>query len=183
MLWLIQPVFLFLGIKYLAPRDVALVLAVILVVRLSRNSRDVLMQLRFPHYLALGALLLLVSMVFLFNSEKLLKFYPGIMNIGMLLIFATSLLYPPSFIEILARATDPHLPQAAIAYTRSVTIAWCVFFALNGTIAFYTAIYADRHLWFLYNGIIAYILMGILFAGEWLLRGRLIRKHMACMQE
>lgn len=178
-LWLVQPASLFLGIEYLAPRNIAFVLAIVILVRLSCYSKEVLTHLRFPHFLATAALLLLSGIVLLSDSEQLLKFYPALMNMGMLLVFASSLLRPPSFVEILARTTEPDFPQAAISYTRSVTIVWCILFAINGGVAFYTALYTSRHFWLLYNGFIAYVLMGILFAGEWLLRSRLIGKHTA----
>ena len=38
--------------------------------------------------------------------------------------------------------------------------------------ALYTALYADMKIWALYNGLIAYLLMGALFAGEYLVRLR-----------
>ncbi len=58
-------------------------------------------------------------------------------------------------------------------YTRQVTGVWCGFFVVNAAIAVWTAVSASREIWALYNGFIAYIAMGTLFAGEWLLRRRL----------
>ena len=40
------------------------------------------------------------------------------------------------------------------------------------TLALATALWASDKTWALYNGLIAYLLMGALFAGEWLVRGR-----------
>jgi len=37
-----------------------------------------------------------------------------------------------------------------------------------------TARFASLQTWTLYNGLIAYLLMGVLFGGEWLLRRRLL---------
>ena len=42
-----------------------------------------------------------------------------------------------------------------------------VFFALNGAVALITALWASAATWSLYNGVIAYLLMGVLFAGEY----------------
>jgi uncharacterized membrane protein len=53
-----------------------------------------------------------------------------------------------------------------------VTRAWCVFFVANGGIALWTALAASDATWALYNGAIAYVLIGAMLAGEWLLRPR-----------
>jgi uncharacterized membrane protein len=45
-----------------------------------------------------------------------------------------------------------------------------VFLLCNGAIALYTALVSSREVWALYNGLIAYGLMGAMFAGEWLVR-------------
>ena len=57
-----------------------------------------------------------------------------------------------------------------MAYTRKVTQAWCAFFILNGLAAAATVWLGDRWLWSLYNGFIAYVLMGILMGTELLIR-------------
>ena len=107
-----------------------------------------------------------------FNAALPLKLYPALVNALMLLLFGLSLRFPPSAIERIARLQDPKLPPEAIAYTRRVTQVWCGFFVLNGTLAAVTAFFASDRLWALYNGLIAYVLMGTLFAGEWLVRQR-----------
>jgi uncharacterized membrane protein len=43
---------------------------------------------------------------------------------------------------------------------------------MNGLIACYTAFFTSLETWTLYNGLIAYILMGLLFAGEYVVRLR-----------
>jgi uncharacterized membrane protein len=45
-----------------------------------------------------------------------------------------------------------------------------LFFIGNGLIALYTALFASFDAWALYNGAIAYGLIGLLFGGEWLFR-------------
>jgi uncharacterized membrane protein len=57
-----------------------------------------------------------------------------------------------------------------VRYTFRITQIWCAFFLINGTLAAYTALFTSRAAWALYNGLIAYLLMGALFAGEWLYR-------------
>ena len=51
-----------------------------------------------------------------------------------------------------------------------MTRVWCVFFALNGATAAALAAWAPWSWWLAYNGAVSYGLMGLLIAGEWLLR-------------
>jgi uncharacterized membrane protein len=99
-------------------------------------------------------------------------------NVVLLIAFSTTLILPPSMIEIFARMSEPDLPLAAIAYTRRITQIWCGFFIVNGAIALATAIWASEATWSLYTGIISYVLMGALFGGEYLYRQRFKRQHM-----
>ena len=106
-----------------------------------------------------------------------LKFYPVMMNLGFLIVFVSSLFSPRSIVERMARLQDPDLPPHAIAYTRKVTVVWSIFFLINGSIALFTALFATEKTWMLYNGFIAYIFIGLLAAGEWLIRRQVKRKQ------
>ncbi|KXS53608.1 MAG: hypothetical protein AWU57_2011 [Marinobacter sp. T13-3] len=97
------------------------------------------------------------------------KFYPVVMSVGLLAVFIWSLVFPPTVIERLARLKEPDLPPSGVAYTRQVTWLWCGFFLINAMIASAT-VYAQDWVWTLYNGFISYLLMGLLFVGEWLFR-------------
>lgn len=103
------------------------------------------------------------------------KLYPVAVNLTLLGTFAGSLRKPVNFVERIARLREPDLPPQGVVYTRRVTQAWCVFFAVNGTIAAGLALYGSEDLWALYTGGIAYVLAGALFAGEYLLRQRVRR--------
>lgn len=102
-----------------------------------------------------------------------LKLYPVLVNAVLLLVFGVSLWRGPPVIERLARLAEPDLPSEGVIYTRRVTEAWCLFFVLNGAAAAVTALWMSTEAWALYNGFIAYVLIGAMFAGEWLLRRRL----------
>ncbi len=108
-----------------------------------------------------------------------LKLYPVLVNAALLTVFGLSLVHPPTAIERLARLGDPNLPPEAVRYTRRVTQVWCAFFVLNGGLAAATALWASDALWTLYNGLIAYLLIGLLFAGEWLVRRRVMARDRA----
>ena len=94
-----------------------------------------------------------------------LKLYPALVNLWLLAVFAYSLAKPPTAIERLARLAEPRLDTAGVRYTRWVTCVWCVFFLVNGGIALATVAMSDEA-WLVYNGCIAYLAMGALFAGE-----------------
>jgi uncharacterized membrane protein len=69
------------------------------------------------------------------------------------------------------------LSPAAKAYTRRVTQVWCCFFICNGALALGAALWASQALWSLYTGVVACLLMGLLFGAEVLLRMRFKRRH------
>jgi len=125
---------------------------------------------------AAGALLLAGGAVWA-NALLPLKLYPVLVNAALLAAFAYSLASPMSMVERFARMSEPNLPPAAVAYTRTVTKVWCGFFVANGLAALGTALWATPDVWSLYNGVIAYLLMGVLFAGEYLVRLRFKRLH------
>ena len=118
----------------------------------------------------LGGTLLLFILAVWSNGWLPLKLYPVLVNVALLGVFAYSLISPPSIIERFARMREPDLPVEAIGYTRRVTQVWCGFFSVNGAIALMTALWASATIWTLYNGLIAYLVMGLLFGGEYFTR-------------
>ncbi|HEY2022353.1 hypothetical protein [Paraburkholderia sp.] len=104
--------------------------------------------------------------IVLTNSELLLRVYPSLVNLGLLIAFGATLVRGPSMIEKFARLGNPNLPAGAVRHTRRVTQMWCVFFLLNGAFSAYTALYWSRASWSLYNGAIAYVLIGALLIAE-----------------
>lgn len=121
---------------------------------------------------ALGALVVAVALT---NSERLLKFYPVLVSASLLGTFGFTLLRPPSMILRFATVQDkalaekPDFPRTE-RYCRNVTVVWCVFFFINMSMALYTTFFASSFAWSLYNGLISYILIGILFVGEMVVR-------------
>ena len=124
-----------------------------------------------------GATILLAIIAFWSDRLLPLRFYPVLVNGAFFSVFAYSLIAPPSIIEQLARRHEANFPPAAVGYTRRVTQVWCLFFAINGAVALYTALFASLAQWSFYNGFLAYLLMGILFAGEYCARRHFRRRH------
>lgn len=165
LLTLLYPPLVYLGLGHFEPRWMALPLAALAVVRAVATRERVWLA-------AAGGALVLAALGLFGNHALPLKLYPVLVNAIFLTVFATSLAYPPSVIERLARLREPDLPASGVAYTRKVTQVWCGFFVLNGGIALGTALWASAGTWALYNGLISYGLMGLLFAAEWVVRQR-----------
>jgi uncharacterized membrane protein len=114
---------------------------------------------------------------YLLKAHQWLLFYQVVVNLVMLAVFGGSLWTTMPIVERLARLREPNLPPSGVRYTRVVTRIWCGFFILNGGMALFTALRGDMRLWTLWNGMIAYLLMGTLMATEWLVRQRMIKKE------
>lgn len=172
LLALVYPVLVYVGLLHFPPKWVGMVIAALLLIRLLVLRRKLTVEMRRSLYpailLAIGCALVSVFL----NHGGALKLIPVVINFACLVGFASTLHHPPSMIERFARLKEPHLSDTAITYTRQVTSVWCAFFVLNGSISLYTALFADMAVWTLYNGLIAYVLMGLLFAGEYLVRLR-----------
>jgi uncharacterized membrane protein len=162
---LLYPLAIWLGLARFEPRQLALVLLALAVLR-AAVSRD-----RIWLAAAAGAGML-VAATWLSNDGLPLKLYPVLVNAVLLAVFGASLLRPPTVIERLARLARPDLPPAAIPYVTRVTQVWCVFFVVNGAVALWTAMAASDAAWALYNGVIAYVLIGALLLGERVVRPR-----------
>jgi uncharacterized membrane protein len=124
---------------------------------------------------ALGALCLIA------NSSIILKFYPLLMNLLFLAAFGVTLFFPPNMIFRFATMQDKSIKGSAgegqiNAYCRKVTLVWCGFFILNGSIATWTIFSGSDVVWSVYNGGISYILTGLLFAGEFIVRKMVQKK-------
>ena len=125
----------------------------------------------------LGSTILLVILTIWANVLFPLKLYPVLVNAALFAVFTYSLIVPPTAVERLARLRETDLPAQVIAYTRRVTQVWCVFFVINGVIALFTALYASSALWWFYNGFLAYLIIGLLFAGEYWVRRHFKRRY------
>lgn len=171
---MLYPLLVYSGLGYWGAESLAMVLLVLAALRLAASrwwgvptgNSTVLML----------AVALVAAVTLASGSVMSLKAYPVIINSFMLALFALSLWRPPSMVERFARLREPDLPASAIPYTRKVTMVWCGFFLLNGSIATATLFASDR-VWAIYNGLLAYVFMGLLFAGEYWVRQRVRQKR------
>lgn len=176
---LAYPLFIYFGLQYLQPRYIGVLLIILLTARiivaksqLSWNNVKPLLPATFAGLFC--SLLMLLS-----NNPLMVKANPIFINAVLLMLFSISLYRPPSMIERIARLSDPDLPDEGVRYTRQVTKVWCLFFLLNGLVSGYTTFYCSLEIWTLYNGLIAYLLMAMVFAVEYSIRIRKLKQRAA----
>lgn len=171
LLTVLYPLAIWYGQGQFEPRWLALLLVLAVACRLPA------LKLQRAARWSVAAALLLAVVALWSNLLLPLKLYPVLVNAVLLATFGYSLWTPRSMVERLARLREPDFPPAAVRYTRRVTQVWCGFFIVNGGIALATAVWASEAVWSLYTGVIAYILMALLFGGEYLVRLRFKRLH------
>lgn len=165
-LFVLYPLYIWFAIQYLSVMTALLPLVALLIARGLLFSAQGLLSRGF--YLVTASFLLIA--LWQQQSETALLFYPVWINLGMLAIFAWSLFHPPSVITRIATLMEGPLDEKGIDYTENVTRVWCVFFIFNGSMAAGLAWSGNWDLWVLYNGLIAYVLIGLLMFIEWRVR-------------
>ena len=111
-----------------------------------------------------------VVLAALVDDRRFILALPVLVNAVLLAQFLASLFGPKSLVEGVARLVQPELSAAEVRYCRSVTWLWVVFFAINGSIAAFLAVRGPMSLWAAYTGVISYVLIGAIFALEFLMR-------------
>ena len=167
----LYPVLVYFGLAYFSVVAVAVLLFAVCFLRL-------VIGLNFPTAgQSAGAMALinvagmvLALLALMQRSASFVLLYPVLINAGLFAAFGLSLRFPPSAIERIARYWEGDLPQEAVAYTRKLTVVWAVFFAVNGLVALYTALFASLEVWTLYNGLLSYVIIAVLVIGERLFR-------------
>jgi len=168
-----------LGIRWFGPWPMIGLLTVLLLARVLGAGRSAV-----PTPMTGGLLVVAVLELAVAAWDPVLaaRLYPVFMNAVFLVAFAATLWRGPTMIERFARSFEPDLDAHGVRYTRAVTWVWVGFFIANGAIAGWTVVNGDWTVWTLYNGVISYLLMGALFAGEFLVRRRVRAKGQAVRQ-
>jgi len=139
-------------------------------VRAARRD-DLWVALRLP--LSVVALLALAALL---DDPRFVFALPILINLALLAQFAGSLRGTP-IVERFARMQDPNLGPLQIVYCRSVTKVWCAFFVVNACISGALAAFAPLAWWTLYNGLLAYVLIGVLATTEYIVRKYRFREY------
>jgi len=121
---------------------------------------------RAPFVIAATGIVLLAAL----DTPLAVKAYPVAVSLAAASVFGATLLHPPSLIERFARLREVDLPPAAHSYCRKVTIVWTVWLSANTIIAAILALPGNDAAWALWTGLVAYLIMGALFACEIVVR-------------
>ena len=159
------PFIIFFGIKVLPPSFFGLILVGLLAMRfgvLLPDERLILLPV------LLGLLVYAIILVVL-DSTSMLLFYPALVNFILCTVFANSLRYKESLLLRIVRARGVTISEYAPRYLYRLTAIWACFFVVNGIISVWT-ISLPMEAWMLYNGLISYFIIGLLFGGELLFR-------------
>ncbi len=165
------PVLVATSLAFLGARTAALVLLGVFLLARARTLRRDLERARGLLLLA-ASVAVLLALGAILDDPRFLLAYPSLVNAALFVHFAWSLRTVP-IAERFARmeAADPsELDAAALRYCRRVTLVWCGFFLVNGGIATALAAWAPRSVWALYTGGISYLLVGLVFAVEYVIR-------------
>lgn len=124
-------------------------------------------------------ILITLCVIFIFYIKRfiVLKFYPPICNLFIFSIFFFSLFAKETVVQKIAKIQEGVLSESALIYTRRVTYVWAIFTFLNFLISIWTIFQTDK-IWMLYNGLVSYLLVGIVFGIEYLIRIRLKRRNL-----
>lgn len=128
---------------------------------------------------------------FLTKETFFLKLYSASISVMFLIVFGSTLIFKPNMIFRFATLADKTVIGSSFEkdvykYCRNVTIIWCIFFIFNGTLSTITAFSKEifkvnddtaNAIWSVYNGVISYALIGILFSSELFVR-RIVNKRM-----
>jgi uncharacterized membrane protein len=165
------PLAVYLGRDQIAPEAFVAVALFLLALRLATLRSAIAARWRPPLLAACGALLFLA----LADAPLATMAYPILLSLAAVVVFGWSLLRPPSLVEQLANLRHPTLPPAGRAYCRRVTVVWTAWLGVNAAATAALAAWGDLRLWALWTGVIFYLASGLLFAGEYLVRRRVMR--------
>lgn len=181
----LYPIAIWVGLTHFSTRVVGVWILVLLLpaawLRFRRASRaDLLVVARVP--LAILAVVLLGVVL---DDRRFVLAMPVLINVVLLGTFASSLLAERTIVERFARmqearaagTEDATLSPAQVAHCRQTTWAWCAFFALNGAAALALALAAPLSWWAAYTSGVAYALMGLMFAAEYVVRQYRFRRY------
>jgi uncharacterized membrane protein len=100
------------------------------------------------------------------------KILPVLVQLVLMAFFGHTLLKDnsPSLIERIVLLQFPDSPATLSHYCWQLTLVWTVFFAVNALVCTVLAVWGSGFWWALYNGVVIYVIMGVLVIGEYVYR-------------
>lgn len=165
----VYPFIVYSSLDHWGAANLAWLLFALLAVRVFIR-RDFRQPEQYLQLILVGGLCVLAA---LFNSERLLRYYPVAMSLAFAGFFWVSLSTDKPLIERFASLTPgaaSKFSEQQRNYMRSLTKVWGALLVVNAAIASYTACCTTLKIWTLYNGALAYVLLGLFSVGELIFR-------------
>lgn len=170
LLGIAYPILIFLSLTWLEPREVAFVVLGLAALRLLSLRRGAAVAFAKEVWIPVALVGVVALGTAIWNDPMGLLITPTLINAALLATFGTSLWAERPIVERFARLQAKDLSDAEVRYCRRVTKVWCGFFVANGSTALYLALARDVETWALFTGLISYLLVGMLFGGEYIYR-------------
>lgn len=170
LLGIAYPILIFLSLTWLEPREVAFVVLGLAALRLLSLRRGAAVAFAKEVWIPVALVGVVALGTAIWNDPMGLLITPTLINAALLATFGTSLWAERPIVERFARLQAKDLSDAEVRYCRRVTKVWCGFFVANGSTALYFALARDVETWALFTGLISYLLVGMLFGGEYIYR-------------
>jgi uncharacterized membrane protein len=106
------------------------------------------------------------------DNAELLLLYPLLVNLSLLVVFASSLFRERSLIETFARLHRPELEPEEVRHCRRATWAWSAYFLFNVGVVAALTFFAPLGWWTLYTGVVSYVLSALVGLSELVVRIR-----------
>jgi len=177
------PVLIFFSLSWLEPREVALVILCLAGLRLVTARFGTAVAVVKEVWIPVGAVGVVALGTAIWNDPTGLLLTPTLINVALLAAFGGSLWAERPMVERFARIQVKDLSDGEVRYCRTITKVWCGFFVANGSTALYLALAGDLEAWALFTGLIAYVLIGMLFTAEYVYRHWRFRRYMGGMAD
>jgi uncharacterized membrane protein len=163
----LYPLIVYYGIRVLPAGFFGLLLAVFVLLRFAIVRKEE-RAMALPVTLLLLAYAIVAAIV---GRTQALLYYPVLVNVLLLAVFASSLRGGEPLLLRVVRARGIKMSEHGPGYLTVLTGVWAGFFAVNGLVALWTTT-ASLEVWTIYNGLVSYVLVALLLVGEWLYRQR-----------
>lgn len=121
-------------------------------------------------------IMLLVILIFHYTNCIVAKYYPVIVNFVLFCIFFGSTFSEETVIQKMAKLMEPNIKPKALEYTRRLTYIWSIFMLANFFISLATVFMSEK-VWAIYNGFLSYMLVGVFFIIEYMVRINFKKKY------
>lgn len=163
----LYPLLVFTGLRHFSVRELSVAVLALVAVRVLFAARALGRHL--GSVLAMGGCIgVPVAAALLSGEEIALRLVPAAINAALLVLFSLTLRATP-MIERFARLYDPDLGPEQQRHCRQFTHLWCLYFGANAAASLALA-FGPRSWWTIHTGILSYLVMGALFAAEFLMR-------------